>query len=258
MACAAAVVFASSVGLADSTPAAGLTGPTGPVTSTSASASGPYRFSLALELPLMGLALAGAAAAFIEPHVPACLPDACEPPASMNAIDRRVLGYHSTTVHTAADITVAALLVAPHLVNLAVTRNEKNAWLEDLVISMQSVLVAQAFTQLTKAAVDRYAPIVYDERVPIEERTSKDALGSFWSGHTATAFSAATSFAVSYWLRNPRDPWRWVVLATLESAALSVGFMKIRAGYHYPTDIFAGALVGASGGVLVPMLHRTF
>jgi len=176
----------------------------------------------------------------------------------MNALDRRVLGYHSPAAHTAADVAVAALLVAPHLVNLVATRGEKNAWLEDLVISMESVLMAQAFTQLTKAAVDRHAPIVFDERVPLEERTSRDALGSFWSGHTATAFSAATSFAVSYWLRNPRDPWRWVVLATLEAAALSVGLMKIRAGYHYPTDIFAGALAGASVGVLVPMLHRTF
>ncbi|MDF2697979.1 MAG: Membrane-associated phospholipid phosphatase [Labilithrix sp.] len=218
----------------------------------------PYQFRLALDVPLVGLSLAGASAAFIEPLPPPCLPASCEPPASMNALDRRVLGYHSPAAHTAADIVVAALLVAPHVANLVVTRGKDAAWLEDLTISMESVLLAQAFTQITKAAVGRYAPIVYDERVPLEERMSKDALGSFWSGHTATAFSAATSFAVSYWLRHPRDPWRWVVLATLESTALAVGMMKIRAGYHYPTDIFAGALAGISTGLLVPALHHTF
>ena len=48
------------------------------------------------------------------------------------------------------------------------------------------------------------------------------------------------------------------MLATLESAALSVGLLKIRAGYHYPTDIMAGALAGISSGLLVPFLHTTF
>jgi membrane-associated phospholipid phosphatase len=218
----------------------------------------PYRFRLSLDLPLVGLSTAGASVAFIERPSPACLPSSCEPPSSMNAIDRRALGYHSTSAHTAADVFVAALLIAPHVANLAMTHGRDSGWLEDLAISLESVIMTQALTQLTKAAVDRKAPIVYDERVPLEERTSKDALGSFWSGHTATAFTLATSFAVSYWLRNPRDPWRWVVLATLESTALCVGLLKIRAGYHYPTDILAGGLAGTSVGVLVPMLHRTF
>jgi len=218
----------------------------------------PYRFRFGLDAPIIGLGLAGSTAAFIERTPPSCLPSSCEPPAGMNPIDRSALGYHSTAAHTAADVVVAALVLAPHLANLAVTRGKDSAWLEDATISLESIIVTQALTQVTKAAVDRYAPIVYDERVPMEERTSRDALGSFWSGHTATAFSAATSFAVSYWLRHPNDPWRWVVLATLESAALSVGFLKIRAGYHYPTDIFAGALAGASVGLLMPLLHRTF
>jgi membrane-associated phospholipid phosphatase len=217
----------------------------------------PYRFRLALDLPTLGIGLATASAAFIEPKLPACLPT-CEPPSNLNSIDRRVLGNHSPAAHTAADILVATLLVLPHAIHLTATQGKDNAWLEDAAISAEAVVLAQGLTQLTKAAVGRPAPLVYDETVPLDERTSKDALGSFWSGHTATAFAAATSFAVSYWLRRPDDPWKWVVLAALESTALSIGFLKIRAGYHYPTDILAGALAGASTGVLVPMLHRTF
>ena len=215
----------------------------------------PYRFRLGLDLPLVGLSLAGASAVLVPPAAPSCLPR-CEPPSGMNDLDRRVLGNYSTAAHTAADIVVAALLVVPHAVNLATV--DRRSWLEDAALSAEAVLLAQGLTQVVKLASARPAPIVYDEAVPLEERTSRDALRSFWSGHTATAFSAATSFAVSYWIRNPRDPWRWVVLATLESAALAVGLLKLRAGYHYPSDVFAGAALGVSVGVLVPTLHRTF
>jgi len=69
------------------------------------------------------------------------------------------------------------------------------------------------------------------------------------------SFAAVTAFAVTYWLRHPDDPLRWVVLFAGQALALGVGFLKIEAGYHYPTDIMVGALVGSSIGVLVPMLH---
>jgi membrane-associated phospholipid phosphatase len=219
--------------------------------------SSPYRFRLTLDLPIVGLGTAGAMALFVPRTQPACLPD-CRAPNSLNGIDERALGYYSPGAHTAADILVFSLLLAPHAVNLVATRGRDSIWLEDAAISLESVLLTQGVTQVVKVAVSRPAPIVYDSNVPIEERTSTDALASFWSGHTATAFAAATSFAVSYWLRHPQDPWRWVVLASLESAALVVGLLKIRAGYHYPSDIAAGAAAGMSIGVLVPMLHTTF
>jgi membrane-associated phospholipid phosphatase len=217
----------------------------------------PYRFRLSLDAPLVGLSTAGALVAFVEPNPPSCLDD-CEPPASMPGIDERVLGRHSPRSHSAADLTVLALSIVPHVANAVVTGPTNRAWFEDAAITAEAILFAQALTQVTKVAVGRQAPIVYDETVPLEERTSRDAVRSFWSGHTATAFAAATSFTVSYWLRHSRDPWKWVVLATLESAALSVGLLKIRAGYHYPTDIAAGALCGISSGLLVPFLHTSF
>jgi membrane-associated phospholipid phosphatase len=177
----------------------------------------------------------------------------------MSPLDRRVLGNYSPAAHRAADLVIAGLIVVPPSVALVANGlGDGRAFFENLALSVETVVLTQGLTQLTKAAVDRYAPIVYDERVPLEERMSKDALGSFWSGHTATAFATATSFVVSYWIRHPRDPWRWVILATLESAALSVGLLKMRAGYHYPSDVAAGALVGTSLGVLVPTLHTRF
>lgn len=37
--------------------------------------------------------------------------------------------------------------------------------------------------------------------------------------------------------------------------ASAIGVLEVEAGYHHWTDIFAGALIGTSVGVLVPLLH---
>jgi membrane-associated phospholipid phosphatase len=115
--------------------------------------------------------------------------------------------------------------------------------------------VAQALTQLTKVAVGRYAPFVYDDSVPDDIRRNGDSTRSFFSGHTVTAFTAAASFTTTFFLRHSESPWRWVVLGVSAALASTVGVLKIFAGYHFLTDVIAGALVGASIGAAVPLLH---
>jgi hypothetical protein len=215
----------------------------------------PYALDWGIDAPLFGLGLAGVSMNFVEVAPAACLPR-CEAPGDMNALDRRALGKYSPGAHTAADVMVAALLAAPQLLNLADSRGR--GWFEDTAVALQALMLTQGAVQLTKFAVRRGAPILYDERVPIEEREGRDASRSFISGHTATAFVAASSYTTTYWLRHPDDPWRWVVLAGTHSLAMAVGLLKVHAGYHYWTDIGAGALLGSSLGVLVPMLHRRF
>lgn len=46
-----------------------------------------------------------------------------------------------------------------------------------------------------------------------------------------------------------------MVLGVGQALATSVAMLKIKAGYHYATDVAAGALVGGAMGLLVPVLH---
>lgn len=214
-----------------------------------------YRLNAAVDIPLLGLGLAGTSAAFIETDPAACLPN-CTPPDNLNALDRLALGHYSPTAHRVADVLVLTLALSPALWDVIDTRSP--VYFEDMVVHGEVLALTQGLTQITKFAVGRVAPFVYSEAVPLEERMGSDAHRSFWSGHTATAFASATSYSVTYFLRHPRDPWRFTVLGTNLAAALAVGFLKIHAGYHYPTDILAGALVGASIGTMVPLLHHSF
>ena len=63
---------------------------------------------------------------------------------------------------------------------------------------------------------------------------------SYPSGHAATAFAAALVLALTY------RQWRWGVLA-LAGASL-IALSRVYLGYHYPSDIVGGAVLGAGAG----------
>jgi len=63
---------------------------------------------------------------------------------------------------------------------------------------------------------------------------------SFPSGHTNIAFSTMTAFFLT---ANKKYSWTALVLASL------VAFSRIYIAIHYPTDVFAGVIIGVSAGV---------
>lgn len=60
---------------------------------------------------------------------------------------------------------------------------------------------------------------------------------SFPSGHTSAAFYTATSLSIAH----PK----WYVIVPAYLWASSVGWARMYQGVHYPTDVLAGAVVGA-------------
>jgi membrane-associated phospholipid phosphatase len=208
-----------------------------------------------IDIPILALGLAGTSAAFLEVDSVECLPH-CEVPDQMPAIDRTAIGNYSRTSGVAADVVSLTFVLGPPVWSAIDTSGD--GLLEDVVVHTETLLVIGALTQLVKFAVQRPGPWAYDPNVPMEDRFSKDNARVFWSGHTATAFASATNHAVTYWLRHPKDPWRFTVLAADMAAATAMGLLVYDAGWHYPTDVVAGALAGGSIGLLVPMLHTDF
>jgi undecaprenyl-diphosphatase len=69
---------------------------------------------------------------------------------------------------------------------------------------------------------------------------------SFPAGHAATAFAGAVVLAFVV----PR------AAPLLLSIAALIGFSRIYVGVHYPTDVLAGAVIGAVVGGICVALHR--
>ena len=106
--------------------------------------------------------------------------------------------------------------------------------LKDAIFIGTSVIEAVGITYGMKYAIDRQRPYIKYPGVinPIELEDSP----SFPSGHTAAAFSLATSLSITY----PK----WYVIAPSAIWACGVGFARINQGVHYPSDVLTGAAIG--------------
>jgi membrane-associated phospholipid phosphatase len=106
--------------------------------------------------------------------------------------------------------------------------------LKDAIYIGTSVIEAVGLTYGLKYTFDRQRP--YEKYpgliTPIEPEDSP----SFPSGHTAAAFSLATSLSITY----PK----WYVIAPSAVWACGVGLARINQGVHYPSDVLTGAAIG--------------
>jgi membrane-associated phospholipid phosphatase len=71
---------------------------------------------------------------------------------------------------------------------------------------------------------------------------------SFPSGHTSSAFATATSLSLCY----PK----WYVIAPSFLWASAVGYSRMELGVHYPSDVLAGAIIGAGCSWLMWKINK--
>lgn len=118
--------------------------------------------------------------------------------------------------------------------------------LKDAAYIGTSVAGAFAVTYGMKYLVGRERP--YDKYPDRVHAYSHENSPSFPSGHTATAFALATSLSLKY----PK----WYVIAPSAFWACSVGISRMNEGVHYPSDVLAGAVVGAGCAVANAYINR--
>jgi membrane-associated phospholipid phosphatase len=71
------------------------------------------------------------------------------------------------------------------------------------------------------------------------------ATASFPSGHVASAITLYGSIAVLCWAYRAPKALRNVTLGVTIVAPLAVGFSRLYRGFHFPTDVIAGVVLGA-------------
>lgn len=108
--------------------------------------------------------------------------------------------------------------------------------LKDAIYIGTSVIEAVGITYAAKHIIGRDRPFVkYPDKIHAYGAPDADS-PSFPSGHTAAAFSLATSLSITY----PK----WYVIAPSAVWACGVGFARMNQGVHYPSDVVAGAAIG--------------
>lgn len=102
-----------------------------------------------------------------------------------------------------------------------------------------SVISATAIATILKYAVNRPRAFV---TYPYIEKLSDGGSPSFPSGHTSDAFALATSVSMAY----PK----WYIIVPSFAWAGAVGYSRMDLGVHYPSDVLAGAILGAGSSFL--------
>lgn len=125
-----------------------------------------------------------------------------------------------------------------------------------VAIIAESGFFAAGLTNTVKELARRPRPYLYNSAVPASAHHPGEDAVSFWSGHTANM--AAITFSTAN-LVNQSNASPGFKTATWIGAALApvaMGYLRVRAGRHFPTDVLTGYLVGAAVGFAVPYFHR--
>ena len=112
-------------------------------------------------------------------------------------------------------------------------------------VTLAAVAISSGITEALKYTVNRDRPF---KTYPDITKKSAGGSPSFPSGHTSSAFVLATSLSLSY----PK----WYIIIPSYAWAGSVGFSRMDLGAHYPSDVLAGAIIGAGSVWLTHYVNK--
>lgn len=175
-------------------------------------------------------------------------------PTSINRFDRAAT-YNSSqsSLNTSNVLKYSGWLLPASL--LASKEIRKDFWVV-AVMAFEAKLLTHAVTGITKGMVQRIRPYAYNDQIMLENKTSKSAKRSFFSGHTSNyaVLSFFTAKVISDYSSN-----RSLKIAAWSFAFVSsayMGYLRVDAGKHFKTDVITGLLAGAALGVIIPKLHK--
>lgn len=176
--------------------------------------------------------------------------------------DRPVAGRYSKSADKASD-WAAVLGVAPLALG-AYSWNKGDASSYDFaafsLMFAQSLAIQNGVNLIVRSLAFWPRPYIYAQNGSGYSEAKKakgEAYGSFFSGHASAAFTVAYFTGEWFSEMNPASPYKKIVWASAFSAASLVGALRIAAGKHYPTDVFAGALAGVSISYAVIEIHKS-
>jgi membrane-associated phospholipid phosphatase len=113
------------------------------------------------------------------------------------------------------------------------------------VVILAGEAINSGITLALKYSINRDRPFI-----TYTDITKKAAAGSpsFPSGHTSSAFATATSVSLAY----PK----WYIIVPSFTWAGTVAYSRMHLGVHYPSDVLAGAVIGAGSAFLTYKINQ--
>ena len=175
------------------------------------------------------------------------------------AFDRIVLNQSSSqyiVAHETSDVAMNITLFMPAL--LFLDKEMRKDWIDIIALYLETQAInSNLYTWTGPILVDRSRPLVYFDDIPMEERTASGTSSSFFSGHTS--WTAGASFFMAKVISDYHPELgnkKFLIYAAALIPSVIVGYYRMRALKHFPTDIITGIAIGAATGILVPHFHK--
>ena len=242
----------------------GHVGPVGAQEPSQAPIRVEYRKGLDLPLAASGVALL-LGGALLETDSRTVPPQGLDPSEINLEMDRNVVGHRDANADDASDVlrdVTAAFPLAVRVASAPDGRRLRSTG-EGLLLYAESVALAEGLAAVVKKLASRPRPFTY---LPEGDRPSHEnydatpdrAFQSFPSGHATFTWCAATLGTTDHLFLRPGASWiGHAGVAFLGSAlATTTTALRVEAGQHFPSDVLVGSAIGATSGVVVPLVHR--
>ncbi|MDZ7936014.1 MAG: phosphatase PAP2 family protein [Emticicia sp.] len=124
------------------------------------------------------------------------------------------------------------------LLGTGLIKKDKNLQRQGL-ISLTSLAISMGTTYTLKKIVNRDRPYI---TYPVIQPYYIENDPAFPSGHTTAAFTTATTLSLTF--------KKWYVVVPAYTWAGAVAYSRLHLGVHYPSDVLAGAAIGAGSAWL--------
>lgn len=155
-----------------------------------------------------------------------------------------------------SDGLLAISIAAPALYLTGSTIDDVDG--DRLLIYGQTMAINVAIASLTKQLVQRPRPYTYSDDAKVQayaKSEGTDAYMSFYSGHAALSFGAATTGAYLLGTSDASPVAKNIAWGAGLGVAAMTSALRVRAGKHFYSDVLVGSIIGMSVGFIVPALH---
>ena len=157
-----------------------------------------------------------------------------------------------------SDYTVATSVVLPVL--LLFDKQIRRDWSDVLLMYVETMSITPniyEWSPLGPTFQNRIRPAAYYDQLSSEQRRTGNNRNSFYSGHVGVV-AASTFFLVKvYSDYHPEiGDNKYLLYGAATVPPLILGYFRVRALQHFPSDIMVGIGVGALCGILIPEFHR--
>lgn len=216
-----------------------------------------YQINWDIDVPVLATSTGLNALAFIaiqnlNPRTPTVINNL--QPGYLIELDKKSISNYSHFADNASDWVAGGSMLLP--LTLIADKNLREEAMKLSILVSETALVTHGLTLTTKRLTMRNRPYVFNPNAPMGEKLKVESMLSFYSGHTAMTASMSFFTAKVWSDYYPYSKWKPVVWTAAAAVPAVAGYLRIKAGKHYFTDVATGYAVGALVGYFVPHFHK--